>query len=213
MEKTAMSKLRFLFVLFSLVVLAAPAGAQRKDRGRDGEKTRGGILGSDRRRDEGDRDGERDSRKAHDDDEDDDERGSVLGSRRGHDGDDSDDENDDEGDDDADDDEGGSRISRAGCTVNNGCDVIGRTLPSTLPEMINAVLVSRGQLTQSGRSWLGAGNFAPRFTRSGTGAPARVTWVDRKRNVSQQWLDTNRDGRADVVRFYRAGRLIRTVRR
>ncbi len=206
-----MKKLRALFVLFSLVVLAAPAGAQRRGHDHDGEKRRGGVSGSDRRDDDGERD-EHESRKVRDDDGDDgddDERGSVLGNRRGNDDDDADDDNDD----DDGDDEGGSRISRAGCTVNNGCDVTGRAMPNTLPEMINAVLVSRGQLTQSGRSWLGGGNFSPRFSRSASRAPTRVTWVDARRNLSQQWFDTNRDGRADIVRFYRAGRLIRTVRR
>ncbi|MBA3645000.1 MAG: hypothetical protein H0W63_02360 [Gemmatimonadaceae bacterium] len=206
-----MKKLRALFVLFSLVVLAAPAGAQRRGHGHEGEKRRGGISESDRRGDDGERD-EHESRKVRDDDgddeDDDDERSGVLGNRRGHDDDDADDEDDDD-----DDDNDGGRASRTGCTVSNGCDVIGRTMPNTLPEMINAVLVSRGQLTQSGRSWLGGGNFSPRFSRSSTAAPARVTWVDRKHNVSQQWLDTNRDGRADIVRFYRGGRLIRTVRR
>ena len=41
----------------------------------------------------------------------------------------------------------------------------------------------------------------------------QVTWLDRRGAVSQVWLDNNRDGRADVVRLYRKGKLLRTVRR
>lgn len=178
-----MSKLRFLFVLFSLIVLAAPAGAQRREHGREKER------GDETKRDRSERDGDRNERDA-DDDEDDDE------------------------DDDDDDDRRGVRGN--GCVDANGnnvCDITRGSIPATLPEMVNAVLVSRGQLTRTGRNWLGGGVFIPRFQKSSTGAPREVTWIDGRRNMRQVWLDTDRDGRADVVRLYRSGKLVRTIRR
>lgn len=199
-----MSKLRFLFVLFSLIVLAAPGRAQERDHGKG--KSRGDA---EHRRDRGDRD---DKRADRDDDEKDDDDDDRLENRNRNDRDD--DEDDDEDDDDDEDRRG---VRRNGCVDANGnnvCSVInsGR-IPSTLPEMVNAVLISRGQLTQSGRNWLGGSTFRPRFAGSRTSAPRQVTWVDRRGVVTQTWLDTNRDGRADVVRLYRKGKLVRTVRR
>lgn len=195
-----MSKLRILFVLFSLVVLAAPASAQR----RDGDHEHGRKRGDAEHRD-------RDSRAERDDDENERDDEDRMENRRGH-------ERDDDEDDDRDDEDEGRRggIDRTGCIDANGnnvCDITNGSIPATLPEMVNAVLVSRGQLTRTGRSWLGNAAVSPRFSRSGNRTPSKVTWLNRSGAVSQVWLDRNRDGRADVVQLYRGGRLVRTVRR
>lgn len=194
-----MSRIRLLFVLFSLVVLAAPAGAQRRESGDDHGRNRGDAEHKNR-----DGRAERDDNENERDDED------RMENRRGS---QSDDENDDR-----DDEDGGRRggINRTGCTDANGnnvCDITNGSIPATLPEMVNAVLVSRGQLTRTGRSWLGSSAVSPRFSRSGTRTPSRVTWLNRTGAVSQVWLDTNHDGRADIVRLYRGGKLVRTIRR
>lgn len=197
-----MSKLRFLFVLFSLIVLAAPGRAQDRDHGHGRGKSRGDAEHG--RKDENrDRKAERDDEN---DDEDDDDRVEDR-NRNGH--------GDDE-DDDADDDEDRRGGNRGGCTDANGnnrCDVVNRSVSSSLPEMVNAVLISRGQLTRSGRNWLGGSSLTPRFIGSSNRAPRQVTWLDRRGAISQTWVDNNNDGRADVVRMYRKGKLVRTVRR
>ena len=189
-----MSKLKFLFVLFSLVVLAAPARAQDREHGRGREE-------AGQRRD--------DRRTERDDDENDDDENRVENRNRNGRYDDEDDDRDEED---------GSRrgIGNQGCVDSNGnnvCNVVNGSIPTSLPEMINAVLISRGQLTPSGRSWLGGSAYTPRFSKSARRAPRQVTWLDRKGAVTQMWLDTNGDGRADVVKLYQKGKLVRTVRR
>jgi len=194
-----MSKLRFLFVLFSLIVLAAPGRAQDREHGHG--KSRGDAQ---HRQDRGDNRDERDDNENGDD-------GDRAENRDRHDRQDDEDDDRDENDDD---DRRG--VGRSGCVDahgNNVCDVVNGRLPTTLPEMINAVLISRGQLTRNGSSWLGRGSFTPRFTNSGRSAPRQVTWLDRNGAVREVWLDNNGDGRADVVRLYRKGKLVRTVRR
>jgi hypothetical protein len=202
-----MSKLRILFVLFSLVVLAGNAGAQ--ERGRRGGDNRGAgsiIFGNGRVGRNGG------------DEEDDENRGGIR-DRRG--GDDNEDENDDEQDDE---DRGrAGQIGQIGggrdCVDQNGrnvCDGIFNGGSSTrLPDMINAVLISRGRLTPDGMRWLGANTrLTPRFARQqGRAVPRRVDWVDGAGRLAQVWLDNNGDRRADVVQLYRGGRLMRTFRR
>ncbi len=227
-----MSRVRVFFVLFSLLVLAAPASAQGRGKKHEHEKKhehdrreRGSERERDKRAESEDDDDDRDERKArHDDDDDDrDER------KARHDDDDDDrDENrkversgrrDHDEDEDEDDDDDDRRITRngSGCTDRNGNDVCGISngrIPATLPEMINAVMISRGQLTPLGSRWVGRGGLTPRFTSvPASRSPSRVTWLDANGRVSQLWLDRNRDGRADVVSLYRAGRLVKTIRR
>ncbi len=217
-----MSRVRVFFVLFSLLVLAAPASAQGRGKKHEHEKKhehdrreRGSERERDKRAESEDDDDDRDERKARHDDDDDDDRDEnrkiERSGRRDHDEDEDDDADDDDDDD--------RRIARngSGCTDRNGNDVCGISngrIPATLPEMINAVMVSRGQLTPLGSRWVGRGGLTPRFTSvPASRSPSRVTWLDRNGRVSQLWLDRNRDGRADVVSLYRAGRLVKTIRR
>lgn len=197
-EDIVISRLKYLFAIFSFIVLAAPAHAQDREHGN------GRLPGSVQRTRGEDRG---DNRAERDDEENDDNR---VSNRNGNERDDN--ENDDENDDNGD----RRGIGRNGCIDSNGnnvCDIVNRSIPSTLPEMINAVLVSRGQLTSTGRSWLGGSSYTPRFTSAGNRAPSQIVWLDRNHAVRQVWLDTNRDGRADVVKFYRKGKLVRTIRR
>ena len=188
-----MNKLKFLFVLFSLAVLAAPARAQeREGHGRG----RGSVI---RGRDD---ENDRESRRAREDD--DDERDDRIERARGH--------GDEDEDDDRDDDEDRAGISRSGCIDQRGANVCDLRVPAaTLPEMINAVLVGRGRLTQNGAHWIGNSVLSPRYEWRKRGA-SQIAWLDRSGRVAQLWLDSNRDGRADVIKIYRSGRLARTVR-
>lgn len=197
-----MSKIRLLFVLFSFLALAAPAGAQRKDHGRDRDARRGSVLNRDQNRNNDNNQENRDVNDNNADNNNQDNR----------------DVNDDNGDNDDNNDEDGNfnNDHRNGCIDNNGNDVCGAvngSVSSRLPEMVNAILISPGQLTRTARSWLGAGRFTPQFTRSNRNKPSQVTWLDGKGSVRQVWLDKNGDGRADIVRLYRSGKLVRTVRR
>lgn len=194
-----MNKIRLFFLFFSMLVLAGTANAQRRDRGRDQSGIGGIIFGNDR------------VRHGDDDDDDDDDRRGRIGNRR-HD-------DDDQGDDEEDGEDRGGGIGRnRGCIDQNGrnvCDVAfpGR-LPNRLPDMINAILISRGQLTPDGRTWLGSTHMTPRYIRGpGRSYPSKVTWLNRAGQIGQVWFDRNGDGRADMVKLYRRGRLLRTVRR
>jgi hypothetical protein len=97
------------------------------------------------------------------------------------------------------------------------CDVgwdIGRTYPTTLPDMITAILFGQGRRTQDVTQWLGAGRYTARYTdRDRNQRPELVSWVDAAGVLLQQWTDSNGDGRADVVRIYRDGRLARVIGR
>ena len=85
--------------------------------------------------------------------------------------------------------------------------------PMTLPEMIGAVIFGRGLPVRYVESWLG--REVARVTYRDVdrnGRPEVATWYDRRGNLMQQWLDQNRDGRADRVTVYRNGRAVRVFR-
>jgi len=93
-----------------------------------------------------------------------------------------------------------------------GYPVGSTTLPSTLPSMLDAVIFSRGHTSDDVTRWLGGGQYQVRYTDANAdGRPERATWVDTTGRVVQQWIDGNRDGRADVVRVYENGQLVRVV--
>lgn len=87
------------------------------------------------------------------------------------------------------------------------CDIpweIGSPYPTTLPDMIGALLYSQGRRTQDVARWLGAGQYQMRYVdQNNDRRPERITWLDRAGQLVQEWVDTNRDGRADSVRIYR----------
>jgi hypothetical protein len=83
-----------------------------------------------------------------------------------------------------------------------------------MPDMIRSVLLDRGQRSADQRRWLGNLDVHGRYTDwDRNGVPERISWLDSAGRVVQQWVDNNRDGRADAVRLYQAGELVRVVQR
>jgi hypothetical protein len=157
-------------------------------------------------------------------DRDDDERYDNDRGARGHDDDDRyDDDHDGDGRyDNGRYDNGGYGNGRYGnggtnCFDTRGrrCGVVqGSSYPTTLPEMAAAVIWGRGQRTSSATRWLGGNDYRVRYVdRDGDGRPEAASWFGSDGRMIQQWIDTNRDGRADAVRIYRDGRLVRLVGR
>jgi len=84
--------------------------------------------------------------------------------------------------------------------------------PMSLPEMIGAVIFGRGLPVRYVETWLG--RDVARVTYRDVdrnGYPEVVTWYDKRGNLMQQWTDHDRDGRADRVTMYRAGRVVRVI--
>ncbi|MFL5560183.1 MAG: hypothetical protein ACJ79K_01800 [Gemmatimonadaceae bacterium] len=92
------------------------------------------------------------------------------------------------------------------------CSTVGSGYPSTLPDMASAVIWGRGQRTSSATRWLGGNDYRVRYIdRDRDGRPEVASWFGGDGRMIQQWVDTNRDGRADAVRFYRRGQLVRQL--
>lgn len=88
-----------------------------------------------------------------------------------------------------------------------------RSYPTSLPEMIGAVIFGRGDRTRYVNEWLGQGDLRVGYSdRDRNGYPEVATWRDPRGSILQQWLDDNRDGRADRVAVYRNGRVVRVIR-
>jgi len=96
---------------------------------------------------------------------------------------------------------------------NPRCDVVrGRSYPTTLPDMASAVIWGRGQRTSTATRWLGGNDYRVRYIdRDGDGRPEAASWFTSSGTMIQQWVDSNRDGRADAVRIFRDGRLVRQL--
>ena len=93
------------------------------------------------------------------------------------------------------------------------CDAGGAMTPgATLPEMIGAILIGRGERSADVGRWASAAVSARTVDSDKNGVPERATWLDASGRVLQIWVDENRDGRADRVVLYRNGRVLRTVR-
>ena len=87
-----------------------------------------------------------------------------------------------------------------------------RGYPATLPEMIGAIVYGQGQRSDDVTRWLGAGRYQVRYTdQNRDRKPERVRWLNSAGTLLQEWTDTNRDGRADVVSIYNAGRLVQSI--
>ena len=85
--------------------------------------------------------------------------------------------------------------------------------PSTLPDMASAVIWGRGQRTSNATRWLGDNDYRVRYIdRDRDGRPEVASWFGGDGRMIQQRVDTNRDGRADEVRYYRRGQLVRHMR-
>ena len=87
-----------------------------------------------------------------------------------------------------------------------------RGYPATLPEMIGAIVYGQGQRSDDVSRWLGAGRYQVRYTdQNRDRKPESVRWLNSAGTLLQEWTDRNRDGRADVVNIYSAGRLVQTI--
>ena len=87
-----------------------------------------------------------------------------------------------------------------------------RRYPSTMPEMIGAILIERGRRSDDVTRWLGDAVYQVRYVdRNRDGLPERVSWLDEARRTVQVWIDANGDGRADSVEVYENGRKVQTI--
>lgn len=90
------------------------------------------------------------------------------------------------------------------------CDSVGGR---NLPLMSRTSTLTRDQRTAVERQWLGDARMAARYTdRDRNGVPEEILWYDQRGQLLQRWQDSNRDGRADEVAFYRDGRVSNVVR-
>lgn len=97
------------------------------------------------------------------------------------------------------------------CDVDVGGD---RRYPSRFPDMMASVFYDQGRRPNDVTDWLGNEHYrVRRFDADRTGRPRRATWLDDAGRVAQEWSDTNADGRADIVRVFRDGRLMRVFGR
>lgn len=128
-------------------------------------------------------------------------------------------ENEMEGENDNEDEnDNGNRSAGIWCTDRDGtpvlCNGANRSgLPQMLPDMVSAILNPRGQLSPEAARWLGTTRLTPRFVAAGQEPPKSVTWVNQRGQTAEVWTDTNGDGRADIVQFYRGGHVVRTIRK
>src|ERR671924_1701971 len=100
------------------------------------------------------------------------------------------------------------------CGDDEECDDIASRLPGTWPQMSAAIAAARGMRTSNARRWLGDRSTTVRYDdRDRNGRPERANWYDRNGQLLQEWIDSDRDGIADVVRLYRDGKLIRVYER
>jgi hypothetical protein len=113
---------------------------------------------------------------------------------------------------DADDDHRGRRGDDRCLTAQIGdeeCEIAARR-PGTWPQMLAAVALSRGSRTDDVRRWLGDRATSVRYEdRDRNGRPERAMWYDRAGDLVQEWVDSDRDGAADMIRLYRDGKLMR----
>jgi hypothetical protein len=82
--------------------------------------------------------------------------------------------------------------------------------PPSLPDMVGAILVTQGHAWPEVQRWLGGVQVTVHVDAAIGGRPTRVRWTDPAGRLVQEWIDTNGDGRAEIVRVYRQGTLVRT---
>lgn len=85
--------------------------------------------------------------------------------------------------------------------------------PAALPDMVGALFMSEGRAWPEVQRWLGGLRLTVHIEAAIAGRPTRVRWTDANGRVVQEWIDTNGDGRAEVVRVYRQGVLVRSYGR
>ena len=84
--------------------------------------------------------------------------------------------------------------------------------PNSLPLMSYAARFANGERPSVVRQWLGTYDARVRYAdRDRDGRIESATWLNPAGTVMQVWQDVNEDGRADRVRVYDRGRLVRTI--
>lgn len=87
-----------------------------------------------------------------------------------------------------------------------------RRYPGSLPLMQYAPRFANGERVSAVRQWLGSDDVRVRYQdRNRDGRVESATWLSPAGTVLQVWQDVNYDGRADRVRVYDRGRLVRTI--
>lgn len=114
----------------------------------------------------------------------------------------------------------GGAILKGGSTAGSGFPT-GTGFPKAaattggarLPEMIGTVMLQQRQRSADQAQWLGRREVRATWVDADRNRiPERIRWMDARGQVVQQWVDTNRDGRADYVQVYENGRLVATRR-
>jgi hypothetical protein len=89
------------------------------------------------------------------------------------------------------------------------CDYAeGRTYPTTLPDIIGAVIWGRGERPDYVRQWVGNGAVTARYVDADRNGTPEIATFYRSGRLFQRWWDTNRDGRVDRVAEWRGGRWV-----
>jgi hypothetical protein len=93
------------------------------------------------------------------------------------------------------------------------CDGNGTTSNNaSLPPMIAAILIGRGQRTADVNRWLGGNSVVARVANvDRNGVPGRVMWYDQAGQLLQVWTDHDGDGRADRIEQFQNGRRVRVI--
>lgn len=82
-----------------------------------------------------------------------------------------------------------------------------------LPRMTGVLTIERGRRTAEIERWVGTGWRRIRYLDTDRdGRPEVMSFVDDVGRPMQVWRDRDHDGRADVVEVYHEGRVVRTIR-
>jgi hypothetical protein len=99
------------------------------------------------------------------------------------------------------------------CDARNGGTYDPRDRNRALPEMISTILLESGRRSAEQTRWLGSQRVTARFVDANRNrVPERITWLDSAGRVLQVWVDSSRDGRADLVEVWRDGRRVQVIR-
>ena len=99
------------------------------------------------------------------------------------------------------------------CDARHGDGYDPRDRSRALPEMISTILLESGRRSAEQTRWLGSQRVTARFADVNRNrVPERITWLDSAGRVLQVWVDSSRDGRADLVEIWRDGRRVQVIR-
>lgn len=83
----------------------------------------------------------------------------------------------------------------------------------TMPRMPSTRALDAGRRFSDQEAWMGDVSVRAQWDdANGDGTPERITWVDRRGQIVQVWIDDDGDGRADIVEKYVEGERTQVVR-